>query len=218
MTNTLIEFKNVSYQVKNKTQSPILEDISFSILKNEIKTLIGPNGSGKSTMVKLILDLLKPTSGTITRKKNISIGYMPQKIKVAPYLPISVIEFLKLYGPLNSEKLHTLKVDKILNYSLHDLSGGEWQRVLFARALMNNPELLILDEPTQGVDVTGQYDFFKILLDVKKQFQCSVFMVSHDLHYVLSATDEVICLNNHICCAGKPQDIQKNSEYNKLFG
>ncbi len=222
--STLVTFNNVNFKVPVYGQSAeqkektILKDISFSVRQNEIQTLIGPNGAGKSTLIKIMLGLLKPHSGLVVKKEGIKIGYMPQKININPYLPLSVESFLALYGCVDSEFLALLSVDKLLQYSVHSLSGGEWQRVLFARSLINKPDLLILDEPTQGVDFTGQQDFFKLMLSLKERLTCSIFLISHDLHYVLSATDQVLCLNEHICCAGLPHEVQNHKEYQKMFG
>lgn len=222
--STLVTFEDVNFkvpvygdnaQLKEKT---ILNNISFSVRQNEIQTLIGPNGAGKSTLIKIMLDLLKPHSGFVMKKKGIKIGYMPQKININPYLPLNVESFLDLYGNVDREFLSLLKVDRLLKVSVHHLSGGEWQRVLFARSLMNKPDLLVLDEPTQGVDFTGQQDFFKLMLSLKERLNCSIFLISHDLHYVLSATDHVLCLNKHICCAGRPHEVQNHAEYQKMFG
>lgn len=226
-TNTdacLVTFNNVNFHVPVHGQRHmqqkkiILKDISFSVRPNEIQTLIGPNGAGKSTLIKVMLGLLKPSSGSVTQRNGIKIGYMPQKININPYLPLDVESFLALYGMVEKEFLTLLKVDQLLKSSVHDLSGGEWQRVLFARALINKPDLLVLDEPTQGVDFTGQQDFFKLMLSLKKTLKCSIFLISHDLHYVLSATDQVLCLNGHICCAGLPHDVKNHQEYKKMFG
>lgn len=220
----LVTFNNVNFSVPVharrgvQQEKTILKDISFSVRPNDIQTLIGPNGAGKSTLIKIMLGLLKPTSGSVAQKDGIKIGYMPQKININPYLPLNVEAFLALYGIVEEEFLALLKVDKLLKFSVHDLSGGEWQRVLFARALINKPDLLVLDEPTQGVDFTGQQDFFKLMLSLKETLKCSIFLISHDLHYVLSATDQVLCLNGHICCAGLPHDVQNHKEYKKMFG
>lgn len=222
--STLITFHNVNFNVPvygqsaEKKEKAILKDISFSVRQNEIQTLIGPNGAGKSTLIKIMLGLLKPHSGFVVQEEGIKIGYMPQKININPYLPLSVESFLALYGDVDKEFLSLLRVDKLLKFSVHSLSGGEWQRVLFARSLMNKPDLLVLDEPTQGVDFTGQQDFFKLMLSLKERLNCSIFLISHDLHYVLSATDQVLCLNEHICCAGRPHEVQNHAEYQKMFG
>jgi zinc transport system ATP-binding protein len=220
----LVTFNNVHFNAPvygksaEKQEKPILKDISFSIRENEIQTLIGPNGAGKSTLIKIMLGLLKPHSGFVMKKDSIKIGYMPQKITINSYLPLNVESFLNLYGNVDNEFLALLKVDTLLKLSVHHLSGGEWQRVLFARALINKPDLLVLDEPTQGVDFTGQQDFFKLMLFLKEKLRCSIFLISHDLHYVLSATDQVLCLNEHICCAGRPHEVQNHAEYQKMFG
>lgn len=220
MTKTpILSVKNVSYHAEQFDQDNIiLHDISLDLFPNEITTIIGPNGAGKSTLIKIILDLLKPTSGEVFKKKGVTLGYVPQKIRINPYLPLTVQDFLSLQGAYDVKLLETLQVTKLLKKSLHVLSGGEWQRILFARTLMNNPQILILDEPTQGVDITGQHDFFNLMLSFKEKLKFSVLLVSHDLHLVLSSTDHVICLNKHICCSGHPTDITKNEQYQLLFG
>jgi zinc transport system ATP-binding protein len=219
MNKPLITLSDISYGVVQEAiYKSILEKISFSLYKNQITTLIGPNGSGKSTLIKIILGIINPLQGKIQKQNHIKIGYMPQKLKINSYLPISVSDFFDLYGTPDPSILELLKINPLLKHSLHTLSGGEWQRVLFARSLINEPDLLILDEPTQGVDVIGQHDFFDLLMHIKNRLGCGVLMVSHDLHYVLSATDEVLCLNKHICCAGKPDDVKGNKEYHNLFG
>lgn len=219
MLYPVLSVKELSYVLPHHhAQKPVLDNVSFDVMSNEINTLIGPNGSGKSTLIKLMMGLLIPTKGSITKKKGLKIGYMPQKLELNPFLPLRVKDFLKLYGVIDEKMTTLLKVDRILNHSMHYLSNGEKQRVLFARTLMNSPDLLILDEPTQGVDVSGQNDFYEILLSIKARFNCSIFLVSHDLHCVLSATDHVICLNNHICCYGKPDEVTQHAEYQRLFG
>ncbi|MDP2193801.1 MAG: metal ABC transporter ATP-binding protein [Alphaproteobacteria bacterium] len=223
-TEPLIVLDQVTYKTKHNGLSVgsedriILENIQLSIRPGEIKTIIGPNGAGKSTLVKILIGLMKPTSGQVRYGSNVKIGYMPQTVQINPYLPLSVGDFLKLYGLLDHDTLTYLNISPLLNHSVHGLSGGQWQRVLFARALMNKPNVLVLDEPTQAVDYTGQQDFYKLLLDLKKTQHYAILMVSHDLHYVLSATDYVYCLNQHICCEGPPRDIQNHSAYQRLFG
>lgn len=210
----MIHFKNVSY-IKEKS---ILNNISFSIEPGKITTLIGPNGAGKSTLIKLMVGLLKPTSGKISLEGIGPIGYMPQKIDVNPFMPMTAGYFLDLYGQRDPSIINLLKIDRFTESSIHTLSGGEWQRLLFARALLNKPKLLVLDEPTQGVDIRGQHDFFSLILKVKESLDCTIFLVSHDLHYVWSSSDHVLCLNGHICCAGRPEDVRSHQEYQKLFG
>ncbi|WP_085784076.1 metal ABC transporter ATP-binding protein [Candidatus Nucleicultrix amoebiphila] len=198
----------------------LLEEVSFQLKNREFVTIIGPNGAGKTTLLRIILGLLKPSQGIIWRKPNLRIGYMPQKITIDPSLPITVERFLTL----NASKSQAIKILKevgassLLSASLHNLSGGEFQRVLFAKALLTNPELLVLDEPLQGIDVVGQSELYQLITHLRKERGCTILLVSHDLHFVHSASDRVICLNHHICCAGHPLEVQKKPEYRALFG
>ncbi|MFQ1012858.1 zinc ABC transporter ATP-binding protein ZnuC [Gilliamella apicola] len=215
----LILLDNVSVEIKHQK---ILHNVSLSINTNQIVTLLGPNGAGKSTLVKVILGLMPYTSGKITRLNNLTIGYVPQSIKLNPTLPITVKRFMLLNNQLNNNNilniLSMVKAEYLIDKSMHQLSGGELQRVLLAQALAKRPQLLILDEPTQGVDVNGQVLLYDLISSAKKQFNCGILMVSHDLHLVMAKTDEVICLNHHICCSGTPASVSNDPEFISLFG
>ena len=215
----LILLDNVSVEIKHQK---ILHNVSLSINTNQIVTLLGPNGAGKSTLVKVILGLMPYTSGKITRLNNLTIGYVPQSIKLNPTLPITVKRFMLLNKQLNNNNilniLSMVKAEYLIDKSMHQLSGGELQRVLLAQALAKRPQLLILDEPTQGVDVNGQVLLYDLISSAKKQFNCGILMVSHDLHLVMAKTDEVICLNHHICCSGTPASVSNDPEFISLFG
>ncbi len=187
-------------------------------------TLVGPNGAGKSTLLTVLLGLQKPTSGTIKRDKNLTIGYVPQFINRDRTLPITVSEFIA-FAPkrITSENARqalfkTLRIEHLSQHFLVDISGGELRRVLLARALLNKPQLLVLDEPTAGIDVNGQVSFYDMLAELKAQYQFSVLIVSHDMHLVMSTTNRVICLNKHICCHGVPKQVIASSAYRALFG
>lgn len=215
----LILLDNVSVEIKHQK---ILHNVSLSINTNQIVTLLGPNGAGKSTLVKVILGLIPYTSGKITRLDNLTIGYVPQSIKLNPTLPITVKRFMCLNKQLNNKNilniLSMVKAEYLIDKSMHQLSGGELQRVLLAQALAKRPQLLILDEPTQGVDVNGQVLLYDLISNAKTQFNCGILMVSHDLHLVMAKTDEVICLNHHICCSGTPASVSNDPEFISLFG
>lgn len=215
----LISLENVSVEINHQK---ILDNISLAIKLNQIITLLGPNGAGKSTLVKVILGLLPHSSGQICRLPNLTIGYVPQSINLNPTLPITVKRFMRLNKQLkNDDILKTLslvKAEYLVDKSMHQLSGGELQRVLLAQALAKQPQLLILDEPTQGVDVNGQILLYDLIANAKNQFNCGVLMVSHDLHLVMAKTDEVICLNHHICCSGTPATVSNDPEFVSLFG
>ena len=215
----LISLENVSVEINHQK---ILDDISLSVNLNQIITLLGPNGAGKSTLVKVILGLLPYSSGKIYRLPNLTIGYVPQSINLNPTLPITVKRFMHLNKQLKSDDilqtLSLVKAEYLFDKSMHQLSGGELQRVLLAQALAKQPQLLILDEPTQGVDVNGQILLYDLIANAKKQFNCGILMVSHDLHLVMAKTDEVICLNHHICCSGTPATVSNDPEFISLFG
>jgi len=199
-----------------------LQDISLTVKRGDIITLIGPNGAGKSTLVRVVLNLLKPDSGHVEMQPDITIGYMPQKLTVDRVLPLTVKRFLTLTGVTDlttiQNILEEVSATQVLNRSLHQLSGGEMQRVLLARALLRQPDLLVLDEPIQGVDITGQYELYELIANIRTQRHCGILMVSHDLHLVMSATDYVICLNQRVCCSGHPEKITQNPAYVDLFG
>ncbi len=200
----------------------VLKDISFTLKRGEITTIIGPNGAGKSTLVGIISGLLGGYSGEVKRHKKLKIGYLPQKIHLNPLMPLSVRGFLSLpYQQSAQADLAALKstgVDYLINYSIHDLSGGELQRVLLARTTLGKPDLLILDEPTSSVDITGEADMYELISRLKTTLDCAVLLVSHELHLVMSQTDQVLCLNKHLCCSGQPEMVQQHPEYLALFG
>ncbi|MGH1374274.1 MAG: zinc ABC transporter ATP-binding protein ZnuC, partial [Cellvibrionaceae bacterium] len=199
----------------------ILSDVSLTLKKGEIVTLIGPNGAGKTSLVRIVLGLQKPSSGELTRQKNLRIGYMPQKIHIEASLPLTVQRFLRLASKDKlaiEESLKLTGIPQLLNSPMQSLSGGETQRVLLARALLRNPDLLVLDEPVQGVDVAGQSALYRLIADIRDQRGCGVLMVSHDLHLVMAATDTVICLNQHVCCHGHPESVTEDPAYLELFG
>ncbi|MGL4860378.1 MAG: zinc ABC transporter ATP-binding protein ZnuC [Enterobacteriaceae bacterium] len=199
-----------------------LHNISFSLQPGQIMTLLGPNGAGKSTLVRVVLGLQPPSSGTLFRQPGIRIGYVPQKLRLNATLPLTVHRFLSL-RPNTREKdilpaLEKVEVPHLLQRSLHVLSGGEMQRVLLARALLNQPQLLVLDEPTQGVDVSGQVILYELIHQLRNELKCGVLMISHDLHLVMAKTDLVLCLNQHVCCSGTPEGISSHPEFIAMFG
>jgi len=215
----LIELKNVSVQLRQRT---VLDNINLTLRSNEIVTLIGPNGAGKSTLMKVILGLITPSSGERIKHGKYSVGYVPQKLSIDPTLPLNVDRFLSLAGPFDpSQRLEALRqvnAHHLTRSPMLALSGGEFQRVLLARALLRKPKLLALDEPSQGMDITGQGELFNLIKEIRSELNCCVLMVSHDLHLVMSGTDKVICLNQHICCSGLPDTVSTHPEYLQLFG
>ena len=199
-----------------------LDRVDLSVCRGEIVTLIGPNGSGKSTLIKVALSLLNPGSGTVFRKPGLRIGYLPQHLMVDPTLPLTVGRFLSLSPALVNtgpqEALAEVGVEYVIDNPFQSLSGGEARRVLLARALIGEPDLLVLDEPSAGVDVMGQGELYDLIRKIRDERGCSVLLVSHDLHLVMAATDRVLCLNHHICCAGQPAAVAQHPEYLALFG
>jgi len=200
----------------------VLQSVNLSVRGGQIVALIGPNGAGKSTLLKIALGLLRPDRGEVRREKDIQVGYVPQRLQIDPILPLTVRRFLNLSRRHPETRLtgvlNEVGADYILDQAVQDLSGGETQRMLLARALLRDPDLLLLDEPLQGVDFAGQIALFQLIEQVRKQRGCGVVMVSHDLHVVMAGTDEVVCLNHHICCSGKPEAVTHHPEYLALFG
>ena len=216
--NTLISLDKVN---KGFTGQHVLHNVSMQLNQGEITTLIGPNGAGKSTLVRIILGLLKPDSGSVIPAANLNIGYMPQKLHIDPTLPISTCRFLQLANTSHSachSALESVGIGHLAATPIQKLSGGEMQRALLARAILRKPNLLVLDEPVQGVDVNGQNELYTMIGELSKSLNCAVLMVSHDLHIVMSATDQVICLNHHICCYGRPEQVTKDPAYLDIFG
>lgn len=213
----LISVDSLSLVLNNKT---ILERISFELNAREIVSIIGPNGAGKSSLVKCMVGLWTPTKGKITRRQDCRIGYMPQSLKIDPALPMTVKRFLTLGQP-HCDVFHQLKevgVQSVMNAQLTDLSGGEWQRVLLARAVSRQPNVLVLDEPAQGVDLIGQGELYRLIGRIRDKYGCGVLLVSHDLSLVMAKTDQVLCLNQHICCYGTPEKVGQDPAFIKLFG
>lgn len=200
----------------------VVEHVDLEVYKGEIVTLVGPNGAGKSTLLKLVLGLLAPNQGTAFRREGLKVGYVPQRLQIDPILPLTARRFLCLPERHSEDRLKACLVEvgasNLLERPLQDLSGGETQRLLLARALLRDPDLLILDEPLQGVDIGGQLSLFQLIERVRTSRGCGVILVSHDLHVVLAGTDRVICLNKHVCCSGKPESVSRNPAYLSLFG
>ena len=199
----------------------LVRGISLEINQGQIVTLIGPNGSGKTTTAKMILNILNTDEGLVIGNAN-KMAYVPQKINIDWTMPLRVIDFMKITSSLNNtqitESLVMTGVDKLLYNQIHSLSGGEFQRVLIARAIAKKPDLLVLDEPVQGVDFNGEIALYNLIKEISVNLNCGILLISHDMHFVMSTTDHVICLNGHICCSGSPSNVVKNPEYIKLFG
>ena len=214
----LVKLENAGVQRISKL---LVKGISFEISQGQIVTLIGPNGSGKTTTAKMILNIMNADEGQITRNTD-KMAYVPQKINIDWTMPLRVIDFMKITNNLNNnqviESLTTTGVDKLLYNQIHNLSGGEFQRVLIARAIAKKPDLLVLDEPVQGVDYNGEIALYNLIKKISVNLNCGILLISHDMHFVMSTTDNVVCLNGHICCSGTPSSVVKNPEYIKLFG
>jgi len=202
-----------------------VEDVSLTLAAHQVLTLIGPNGSGKTTLVRLLLGLEKPDSGEVVRRAGLTVGYMPQRLTIDPVLPLSVRAFLGLHPsghkPTEADVMKAcaeVGVAHLLKAQMKNVSGGELQRILLARCLLCVPELLVLDEPAQGVDVAGQAQLYALIARLARSYKLAVLMVSHDLHLVMASTDEVICLNHHVCCAGHPHSVRADPAFAALFG
>lgn len=199
-----------------------LSNVDFAIAPGEIVTIVGPNGSGKSTLLRALLGVIPPSAGHVTRKKGLVIGYMPQRLAMDGRMPMTVRRFLSL--PIRRDAaaidaaLIRVGVEGLEDRQMDTLSGGQFQRVLLARALLADPQILIMDEPTQGLDQPGMAAFYQLIEEVRRDTGCAVLMVSHDLHVVMSASDRVICLNGHVCCQGTPHVVSSAPEYRALFG
>ena len=215
---TLLKVEKAGLSINSKI---LVEGVSFEVREGEIVTLIGPNGSGKSTTAKIALGIHKNITGDVKKFTN-KIGYVPQKISIDWTLPIRVIDFMFLTKDLNNEQisdaLNLTGVEHLKQKSLSNLSGGEFQRVLIARAIAKKPELLVLDEPVQGVDFKGEVAIYELIKKISEDLSCGILLISHDLHMVMSATDHVICLNGHVCCSGKPHIVAQDEKYKELFG
>ena len=215
----LIAASNIGYAVRGQQ---ILDAVSLELHQNEIVTLIGPNGAGKTTLVRILLGLTKATSGEVNKKPGIRIGYVPQKLHIDPVLPLRVRDFLSTAGRFGEAELgrvlSEVNMAHLLRSPVQALSGGEFQRILLARALLHRPAVLVLDEPAQGVDIIGQQTLYQTIKEIRDRHACGVLMVSHDLHLVMASADQVICLNTHICCTGHPDAVSAHPEYLKIFG
>ena len=214
----LLKVDNVGISVNGKS---LVRGVSLEVKKGEIVTLIGPNGSGKSTTAKIALGIYKKIDGKVKTYTN-KIGYVPQKISIDWTLPIRVLDFMTLTEELTQDQINSALnmtgVEHLKNKSLSNLSGGEFQRVLIARAISKQPELLVLDEPVQGVDFKGEIALYKLIKEISEKMKCGILLISHDLHVVMSATDFVVCLNGHVCCSGTPHVVVKDNKYKELFG
>ena len=216
--NILVKLNGVGLKQNEKW---LVKGVSLKVEKGKIVTLIGPNGSGKSTTAKIALGIYKNIEGQVEKFTN-NIGYVPQKISIDWTLPLRVKDFMLLTDNLKDDSLDealTLTgVKHLKDKNLGNLSGGEFQRVLLARAISKKPELLVLDEPVQGVDFTGEIALYELIKKISEKLNCGILLISHDLHTVMTATDHVVCLNGHVCCSGSPKDVARNNEYKALFG
>lgn len=215
----LVETRGLSVRLGGNT---VLDNVDLRVCRGEIITLVGLNGSGKTTLVRAILGLLRADGGDVHRRPGLRIGYAPQHLHRDATLPLTVARFLTLGAAVSRAKLRALLEEvgagAILDEQLSDISGGEFQRALLARALLREPDLLVLDEPLAGVDVAGQTSLYRLIAHIRDRYQCGVLLVSHDLHVVMAATDTVVCINHHVCCTGSPESVTQHPEFVQLFG
>ncbi|MGA0392520.1 MAG: zinc ABC transporter ATP-binding protein ZnuC [Rhodospirillales bacterium] len=215
----LVEAKDISMRFG---ETDVIDRVSLSIHEKEIVTLIGPNGSGKTTLARIILGLQAPSAGQVTWRKYTRIGYVPQHFQVDETLPLTVRRLLRLSVSHRKDRsitvLEEAGVAHAIDQPVQSLSGGELRRVLLARALLREPDMLVLDEPTSGVDVAGQAELYDLIKNIRDQHACGVLLVSHNLHLVMAATDHVMCINHHVCCEGHPEAVSQAPEYLALFG
>ncbi len=199
-----------------------LRNVGLAIERGEIVTIVGPNGSGKTSLLRAIIGAIQPSAGRVTRAANLKIGYVPQRLQIDPTLPITVERFMRLTDRVDrtacAQALTRAGVPDLLKRQMSQLSGGQFQRVLLARALINQPDLLLLDEATQGLDQPGSAAFYRQIEAVRAETGCAILMISHELHVVMSASDRVVCLNGHVCCEGTPAVVASAPEYRALFG
>lgn len=218
-SDTLVEVKGAGL---NRGGRWLVREIDLSIKRGEIVTLIGPNGSGKSTTAKMALGTLEPDEGTSFRAPNLTVGYVPQSLNIDWTVPLRVERFMRLTAPLSAGRiekaLDRVGIAHLAKAEVRTLSGGEFQRALLARAIAREPELLVLDEPVQGVDHAGQVALYRLISEIRDELNCGVLLISHDLHVVMAASDTVLCLNGHICCQGAPSSVVQNPDYLRLFG
>lgn len=200
----------------------LVRSVDLSVQHGEIVTLIGPNGSGKSTSAKMAVGVLEPTEGHVTRQNGLRVGYVPQKLAVDWTLPLTVRRLMTLTGPLAQaeleEALQATGISHLADAQVQNLSGGEFQRALMARAIARKPDLLVLDEPVQGVDFSGEIALYDLIRAIRNTTGCGILLISHDLHVVMAETDTVVCFNGHVCCRGTPQAVSASPEYLRLFG
>ena len=215
----LLSARQISY---SRGQNLILDRVSFELYRGQITTIIGPNGAGKSTLSGIVNGLISNYSGEIERQPGLRIGYLPQKVYVNTLMPLSVERLLQLTRSVIASEvdaaLAQAEVAHLKQRQVRTLSEGELKRVLLARTTLGSPDLIVLDEPTAGVDVTGELKMYELIGEFRKQLQCGILMVSHDLHLVMSKTDQVLCLNQHLCCSGRPESVSQHPEYLALFG
>jgi len=213
---------SLSRAMLKRNDRQVLDHVDLTVARGEIVTIIGPNGAGKSTLIRAILGLEELDGGEIRRAPGLSVGYLPQRYQLDQALPLSVRRVLTLTAAPPEDRLHAvldeLGIKQLLDASALRLSGGELQRVMLARALLLDPALLVLDEPTQNVDATGAIEIYQVIARQRARTGCSVLLVSHDLNIVMAATDRVYCLNGHICCSGKPTDVGRDRAFVDLFG
>ena len=217
--NCLLRAVDLSYQNEGRN---ILDKVSFQIDRGQITTIIGPNGAGKSTLVNIVTGLVDHYDGELIRARSLKIGYLPQKVYVNRLMPLRVDRLLCLTQKTSDTEIDTALsqtgVGYLKNRQVQTLSEGELKRVLLARTTLGNPDLIVLDEPTSGVDVTGEVQMYELIGEFRNKLDCAVLMVSHDLHLVMSKTDQVLCLNQHLCCSGLPESVSQHPEYQALFG
>ncbi len=217
------QLENIGLEIGKRN---ILQNINLELKRGKITTLIGPNGGGKTSIARIIVGTVKPTAGKVKKDLFLKVGYMPQKIALDATIPLRVIDFLRLSRYKISEneieilvqKFAKLNLAKILRHSIHDISGGELQKVLFLRAIVHNPDLLVLDEPTQYMDIGAVEEFYHVIDEIRNQSKCAILLISHDLVAVMQKTDFVFCVNHHVCCHGAPESVNEHPEYLALFG